>query len=59
MKYVLILAFVISLIVLGPILTLWALNTLFPALAIPYTIETWIAALILGGLLKSKVSVDK
>ena len=59
MKYVLILAFVIFLIVLGPILTLWALNTLFPALAIPYTIETWIAALILGGLLKSKVSVDK
>ena len=59
MKYALILAFLVFLIVLGPILTIWALNTLFPALAIPYSIETWFAVVILGGLFKTKVSVDK
>jgi hypothetical protein len=31
---------------LGPLLMLWALNTLFPMLAIPYTIETWLAAFV-------------
>lgn len=59
MKIALVILFVLFLIVVGPILTIWALNTLFPALAIPYTIETWVAAVVLGGLLKSKVSVDK
>ena len=59
MKLFLLLLFIVFVIVIGPILTLWALNTLFPALAIPYTIETWVAALIIGGLLKTKVSVDK
>jgi hypothetical protein len=39
-----------ALIILGPIATLWSLNTLFPVLAIPYTISTWAAALILGGV---------
>lgn len=32
----------------GPLLMLWALNTLFPALAIPYIWETWAAAFILS-----------
>jgi hypothetical protein len=27
----------------GPILGIWSLNTLFPALAIPYTWQTWLA----------------
>ena len=31
---------IIVLVIAGPILTIWAANTLFPALAIPYTIET-------------------
>ena len=56
MKMIALLALVIFLIVIGPILTIWALNTLFPVLAIPYTIETWVAALIVGALLKTKVS---
>ena len=34
------------LIIAGPLLLLWAMNTLFPVLAIPYTIWTWLAALI-------------
>jgi hypothetical protein len=29
------------------------LNTLFPALAIPYTFETWLAAAVLASLFQS------
>lgn len=39
-----------------PLAYLWALNTLFPALAIPYTIDTWLAAIILAGLFSASVS---
>lgn len=48
-----------ALIALGPLLTIWALNTLFPTLAIPYSMETWAAVIILGGVFKSSVKVDK
>jgi hypothetical protein len=41
---------VILLGILGPLLTIWSLNTLFPVLAIPYTLQTWAAAAILAGL---------
>jgi hypothetical protein len=47
------------LVIIGPILTIWALNTLFPALAIPYAIETWFAIVILGFAFKSNVTVKK
>lgn len=30
-----------------PIAAIWALNTLFPVLAIPYTFWTWLAAIVL------------
>lgn len=43
----------------GPIATLWALNTLFPSLAIPYTLETWLAAFIIPAAFKSNVSFNK
>ena len=33
-------------IVFGPLALIWALNTLFPALLIPYTFETWLAAVV-------------
>ncbi len=47
------------LIVAGPLLLLWALNTLFPVLAIPYTVWTWLAALILGSALSPTIRVKK
>ena len=47
---------VILLIAAGPLLMIWALNTLFPVLAIPYTIWTWLAALILGSAVAPKIS---
>jgi hypothetical protein len=50
---------IVALIIAGPLLTIWALNTLFPVLAIEYTIWTWLAALILGMLLSPTVRVKK
>ena len=54
-----IIALVVALIVAGPILIIWALNALFPVLAIPYTIWTWLAALILGATVGPSVKVRK
>ncbi len=54
-----IIALIVALIVAGPILIIWALNTLFPVLAIPYTIWTWLAALILGATVGPSVKVRK
>ena len=53
------LAVLVVLIALGPLLILWSLNTLFPALAIPYTFWTWLAALFLASALKAKVKVNR
>jgi hypothetical protein len=36
--------FLIIALIVGPLLTIWMLNTLFPALAIAYTFKTWLAA---------------
>jgi len=58
-KVILALAFIIFLVAIGPIITIWALNTLFPTLAIPLTWETWLAVVIIGGVIKSRVSVSK
>jgi len=49
----------IAVIILGPILTIWALNTLFPALAIPYTLETWFAVILLKGFVAVTVNKNK
>lgn len=55
MKLIFVLAFVILLIVIGPIATIWALNTLFPVLAIPYNFDTWCATVLLGLFIKARV----
>ena len=47
---------VILLIAAGPLLLIWSLNTLFPVVAIPYTVWTWLAALILGSAVAPKIS---
>jgi hypothetical protein len=47
--------FVVALVVLGPIATIWSLNTLFPALTIPYDFDHWCAVVILGGVFKSNI----
>ena len=59
LKIILALAFVAFLIVIGPLATIWAANTLFPALAIPYTLETWAAVVLLGAFFRANVSVKR
>ena len=50
------LVLVVIVIIAGPLLSIWALNTLFPVLAIPYTIQTWAAMLLVGGIFRSSFS---
>jgi hypothetical protein len=50
MKYLFIIGFVVLILILAPVATIWSLNTLFPALNIPISFDTWCAALILGGV---------
>lgn len=51
--------FLIVLIIIGPLLTIWSLNTLFPVLAIPYDIWTWSAVIILGAAIRANVSIKR
>ena len=46
------LVLVVIVIIVGPLLSIWALNTLFPVLAIPYTIQTWAAVMLVGGMFR-------
>ena len=43
----------VCIIIIMPIIIIWALNLLF-GLVIPYTLNTWFATLILGGIVSSK-----
>ncbi len=49
---------IVGLIIVGPLLAIWSLNTLF-GLGIAYNFYTWLAAAILGAIVKSKVEVSK
>lgn len=44
--------------VIFPFIVIWVANSLFPALAIPYTLGTWAAILILAACIKVTVSFD-
>jgi hypothetical protein len=50
---------IVALIIIGPLLTIWALNTLFPVLAIEYSVWSWLAVVIIGGFFKANVKVNK
>ena len=52
MSYFVVIVIVIALVAIGPLLTIWSLNVLFPILAIKYSLESWLAIVILGGLFK-------
>ena len=47
---------IIALVILGPIAVIWSLNTLFPALAIPLSLETWCAVVVLSGVFKTTIT---
>lgn len=50
---VLVLVLAAFFMVLGPIVVIWSLNTLF-ALAIPYTFKTWLATAFLTMVLSAR-----
>ena len=50
------LVLIVIVLIVGPLASIWALNTLFPVLAIPYTLETWAAMALIGGLFRSSFS---
>jgi hypothetical protein len=59
MKYVIMAVLVLALVALGPLATIWAWNTLFgSALTIPYTVDTWAAVIIMGGVFKTSIRRD-
>lgn len=58
-KVILVIVLAAFMVIAAPLAMLWALNTLFPALAIPYTLETWLAAFIIPAAFKTEVSFKK
>jgi hypothetical protein len=52
-------ALIVVILVFGPFATIWAANTLFPVLAIPYTWQTWLSVILLGAFFRANVSVKK
>ncbi len=58
LSIVFILALGFLLLAIGPLAILWALNTLFPVLAIPYNFYSWLAVVVLN-LARSSVSFKK
>lgn len=58
-KIVLGLALIVFFLAIGPWLVIWALNTLFPVLAIEFGLATWAAVIVLGTFLRANVSVKR
>ena len=50
---------VIAVLLAGPLLVIWSINTLFPAAAVPYDIWTWLAVIILFGAVRTNVSYKR
>jgi hypothetical protein len=49
----------IALVIVGPLIIIWSMNTLFPVLAIPYDIWTWLATVFLFAAVRANVSVKQ
>lgn len=47
MRNVMIVLLAVFLIVFYPLTVIWALNTIFPVLEIPYNMETWAGIVVL------------
>ena len=54
-----VLVFVLLIIIFGPLLTIWALNTLFTSLNIAYGFAEWLAIILLGMAIRGNVTVNK
>jgi hypothetical protein len=58
-KVTLAIALILLLLAIGPWLVIWALNTMFPVLAIQFTFWTWCAVVILGVFFRANVTVKR
>jgi len=58
-KILLLVVLAVVLVLLAPLAVVWSLNILFPALTIPYTVETWLAVVVLASAIRANVSVKK
>jgi hypothetical protein len=58
-KLVLIIALIAVIIIFGPLITIWSLNTLFPVLDIPTNIATWFATLWVFGIVVTNMKGKK
>jgi heme A synthase len=59
LKIIMGLALIVFLIAIGPWLVIWALNTLFPVLAIEFGLATWAAVIVIGTFFRANVSVKR
>ena len=57
-KLIFVIALIVLIIVIAPLATSWSLNTLFPVLAIAYSVETWFAAVVLGSVVGGTTGVS-
>jgi hypothetical protein len=49
-KYIIAIVIILGVLILLPFATIWSLNTLFPVLAIPVNLDTWMATVVLSGV---------
>jgi hypothetical protein len=56
---ILVLVLAVMVVIGTPLALIWSLNTLFPVLAIPFTVETWLAAFLIPAALKANVNINK
>jgi hypothetical protein len=49
-KYIIAIVIILGVLILLPFATIWSLNTLFPVLAIPANLDTWMATVVLSGV---------
>ena len=48
-KILAIVAVVLFVVIFGPFVWIWCINTIFPVTNIQYTFDTWLASLLIGG----------
>jgi hypothetical protein len=58
-KILTLIALVLVVVLIGPFLTIWAFNTLFPSIAVPFNLATWFAVVVLGAFFRANVSIKK
>ncbi len=49
------LALIAAVVVLGPLVVIWSINTLFPAVNIGYGFDTWCAVVLLHAFFSSAI----